>query len=219
MNSDDFLEEGPHPVEAFVARAVFGARGEAWVKFRQDVQERYSRRVREAIDAAADDLGTTAAQLLEDAAGDERLSDLLVRTVESASRARWRAKARTLGKVLAQGFGADRGTMVDDSDLIMTIVEDLEPPHARALALMEAVGRPFNPGEHGGLAGWLRHHLPELGRVADQVEATLTRHGLVATPFYPNGNLSLTPLGTEMLRLLREAEREPNADLPGPAGE
>lgn len=212
MDRDDVIEDGPHPVEAFAARAIFGARGEAWVKFRQDLQDRHSHRAREAIDAAAHDLGVAAAKVLDDAARDERLSDLLIRTVESASRARWQAKARALGKVLAQGFAADRGTMVDDSDLIITIIEDLEPPHVRALALMEAVGKPFNPGKHGGLAGWLREHLPELERVADQVEATLTRHGLVTTPFFPNGRFSLTPLGTEMLQLLREAEQETGLD-------
>lgn len=39
---------------------------------------------------------------------------------------------------------------MDDSDLIITIIEELEPPHVRAMALIEGVGKPFNPGNHGG---------------------------------------------------------------------
>ena len=207
----------PHPAEALIVRLLAPQRGEAWVKFRQEMYERQRQRVLEALTEAERASGLRPEDIYRRISNDEDLAELFVITVDAAMRTRWAQKLRALGRVLAKGLHADTGTEVDATEVLSRIVSELDPPHVRALALIANVGR-FSPGPVGStdvLGGWLKENFPGLGPVAHQVAAFLLRNGLVTDPFYVNGVLSITELGTLVLQLIDNASDE---DASNPSG-
>jgi hypothetical protein len=106
---------------------------------------------------------------------------------------------------LAAGVTADSDTKVDASFVLGRIIDEMDPPHVRALALIAERGG-FNPGLATGgsdsFGRWLEEAFPGLGEVSNQVGAFLVGNGLVTNPFYANGVLSVTTLGRMVLELI-----------------
>ena len=195
-------------------RLLAPKRGEAWVKFRNEMYERQQRRALVAVTEARAVTGLHPDEILDRIRNDEGLADLFATTIETAMRTRWAAKLRALGRVLARGLDSDSDTAVDATEVIGRIVGELDPPHVRALATIAEAG-PFNPGQHpdsDALSDWLRSVFPSIGPVGNQVGAVLIRNGLVTDPFYVNGVLRITELGLLVLGLITQ---EGGDDLPG----
>jgi hypothetical protein len=206
--SDQLAPRPPHPIEGLVVRLLSPQRGEAWVQFRSEMYERKVRRASEVLDTAVDESGLSQDDFLERVRSDERRGDLMDTTLVTATETISQPKLRGLARVLAAGVMADSDTEVDASFVLRRILAEMDPPHIRALALMEERGS-FNPHQGGfgndALAQWLLMEFPGLGAVSNQVSAFLIGNGLVTDPFYVNGVLSITDLGRTMLALVRDA--------------
>ncbi len=180
--------------------------------------ERQQRRALEALKEAERSSDLSSDEIFEQISNDEDLSELFVMTVDAAMRTRWSEKLKALGRVLARGLHADSGTEVDATEVLSRIIAGLDPPHVRALALIAEVGR-FSPGPIGStdvLGDWLKANFPGIGPVAHQVAAFLLRNGLVTDPFYVNGVLSITDLGTLVLQLIGDATAGDDSGTSGP---
>jgi hypothetical protein len=170
--------------------------------------ERKLRRAADALDAAVGESGLSPEEFLERVRSDERRGDLMDATLTTATETTSQSKLRGLGRVLAAGVTADNDTEVDASFVLRRILAEMDPPHIRALALIEERGS-FNPQQGGtrsdALAQWLLGEFPGLGAVSNQVSAFLIGNGLVTDPFYVNGVLFTTDLGRTVLALVRDA--------------
>jgi hypothetical protein len=206
--SDGLIPRPPHPIEALVVRLLSPQRGEAWVQFRAEMYERKVQRASEVLDAAVDESGVSQDEFLQRVRSDERRGDLMDASLVTATETTSQSKLRGLGRILALGVMADNDTQVDASFVLRRILAEMDPPHIRALALIEERGS-FNPQQVGSgsdaLAQWLLNKFPGLGAVSNQVSAFLVSNGLVTDPFYVNGVLSITDLGRAMLELVRDA--------------
>jgi hypothetical protein len=94
-------------------------------------------RGRTAFEAATEEAGTSADELLDAIMADERLTDLFRMTMELAARSGSEQKLKALGKALASGVLANDDAAYEQSLLLMRTIGQLEAPDIRVLSLVQ----------------------------------------------------------------------------------
>lgn len=120
--------------------ALVGSLTEEGVQLVRQVWVDKARRVEHFADVAAEESGADVADLLEAAAGDEKLRELLARTVDVVTSTIDGWKIEMLAKVFANG--ASDGARVNDLLLLTEYVRELEAPHARLLSTVYRLDHP-----------------------------------------------------------------------------
>jgi hypothetical protein len=119
-------------VWAVPVSALAGSLTEEGVQLVRQVWEDKARRVGHFADVAAEESGSSWDDLLSHAAHDEKVRELLARTVDGVASTIDSWKIEALAKVFANG--ASDGARIDDMLLLTGLVRELEGPHARLLA-------------------------------------------------------------------------------------
>lgn len=161
----------PDPLEQLIVGLV-PVVGQPLADFRRDRYTLEMHRARVVAEEVAAATGWSPAELLEQVASDERLGDVLVRTIEAARRSGVEAKLRALGRAVASGALAADDAEVDIAELLVRTLDDLEAAEIRALLAYESttMNRTREWFPRGDDAG---------DPVARAVDASLERHGLI----------------------------------------
>jgi hypothetical protein len=149
---------------------------------------------------------TSPEHLVRQLEQNDRLADIFVRATESAMRSSHQAKRRAMGRVVAEA--AQDSARIDVAELTIVALSELEAPHFRLLADLEA-----SAGHYGeALAVSRRYPAP--------VPAALQRVGAAMNITYDGGQAaeddglpspvlsSLTEFGRELLGYVRDSESE-----------
>ncbi|MCU1592168.1 MAG: hypothetical protein JWP11_3424 [Frankiales bacterium] len=179
----------------------------------------------QALDQAAQQLGTDLDDIAQRAVTDPARLELLARVLEAAGRSPLPEKIPALGQVLAQGItaGAD-AAQVDEALLLATALDTIEAPHAQVLDVLSFgarsdTGAPPATRRGGMFPGVIAARLPGHARLLDSLLHALQGQGLVedvgtpkvVTPA-PRGGVKtepakpqwrLTDLGWSCIDLLR----------------
>jgi hypothetical protein len=131
---------------------------------------------------------------------DERLLDMLVEAAEAAQRTSVEAKRIAMGRVLAQAMKDD--ARIDDSAAMLRALAEFEGPHFRILARLGT-----QPRVQIG-AGNEEVPEPYLSQIMAQGVLRATEATIKPTANSFAGAAYVTPFGHELLRWIREGDRD-----------
>jgi hypothetical protein len=159
----------------------------------------------------------------------EALGDIFAQAVEIGSRARNDEKRRALGYIVARAFLHPDTARVDETEVLLSTLDELDSPHVQALVLLHQAHEQTVPPDARHNPSWvLGYHslatkdiverAPGMGEVARPVMSTLARLGL-AQEVIPLGGpagggsstvdrWTITEFGELMLRWLTLEEGE-----------
>jgi hypothetical protein len=178
------------------------------------VRSRWIRRASQAVQVATD-LLDPGVDILDERSPrfDERL-ELIARVIDAAARATLHEKIEALGRVLADGLNDDEH--IDEALILASALAVLEAPHVAVLDRLDVQREP--PAElivagRDSTLGWrnehLRHVLPGLSTILENVLAVLSAQGLIVdlrgetwSTAQGGPTWKITPLGRRCLFLL-----------------
>lgn len=177
-------EDGERPlIDArlrHVLRVVSPERGAALADLADAIRGKQRDRAVDMMERAAKTSGLDVPTLVTRLLETERRLDLLEEAVRQAQTSHWEEKRAALAKVVAMGAGND--AELDSSELILAMLDHLEPAHVRVLQTVAGLdGGTMNADLRRG--GWssdeLRERLPRLAASIDLVVVNLVSRGLI----------------------------------------
>lgn len=181
---------------------LVGLAGQAW----RELSRRRLAKMGSMINLASEALPATAEEVLAIATASPAGCQLLFDSIQAASETFWDTKIEALALALADGLRDDQAN-IDEQQLIVGVLNDLEPPHVRVLALLSKdveAAQPLTPAE-----------IQVGAKVSDSnsVMPVLVRHGLAGPPPLPEGSMrwmstpeasfQIMPFGLRVLGYLR----------------
>jgi hypothetical protein len=183
-------------------------------------RKRASARSQVFVRTVVEDSGMDGERLAARLRDDEQFAALFEAALEAGMRSAHDQKIQLLARVVAQA--ASDIAAVDDAELVVSTIRVMEPPHVRALAVLDdyklqhpdpsgvaavlegmAGLRTRPPGKQSGTSKVLRALMHVSADVADSVSATLEHEGLVWNDPPGFGTWGITDYGRRILLLLR----------------